>query len=148
MKIILKKDVAKVGLRGEVKDVNPGYARNYLFPKNLAEAATKSNLDQLKRVQEMKNRLVEEQGKKAKLWAKSLSGKTFEMNVEVGDKGQLFEAIDASKIAQLLTENGFSVEDTQILIDKPIKEVGEFSLDVRLTPEVLAKTKIKINSAH
>jgi len=148
MKIILRKDVAKVGLRGEVKDVNPGYARNYLFPNGLAEAATKSNLNQLKRIQEIKNRLNEEQEKKAQLWAKSLAGKVFEMTVEVGDKGQLFEAIDSQKIAHLLTEDGFPVEKSQILIDKPIKELGEFTVNIKLTPETLAKTKIKISNAH
>jgi len=146
MKIILKQDVAKIGLKGEVKEVSGGYARNYLFPKRLADPATKSNLAQLQRIQEARARIKEQEEARARQWAKSLSGKVFNLEVEAGERGQLFEAIDAAKIAHLLTEEGFSVEKNQILIDKPIKELGEFEVEIKLTPEVIAQTKIKVSA--
>lgn len=146
MKIILKQDVAKIGLKGEVKEVSSGYARNYLFPKRLADPATKTNLVQLQRLQEARARIKEQEEVRARQWAKSLSGKIFNLEVEAGERGQLFEAIDAVKIAHLLTEEGFSVEKNQILIDKPIKELGEFEVEIKLTPEVIAKTKIKVSA--
>lgn len=147
MKVILKQDVAKIGLKGEVKEVSSGYARNYLFPRKLADPATKSNLAQLQQIEEARARIKEKEEAQARQWVKSLSGKVFDLQVEVGEREQLFESIDAAKIAQLLTEEGFSVEKNQILIDKPIKELGEFEIEVKLTPEITAKTKVKV-SAH
>ncbi len=146
MKVILNQDVPKLGLKGEIKDVSPGYARNYLMPKDLAKPATKSNLAQLDRLREAKMRLQEKQEAQAQEWVKSLSGKVFELSVEVGEKGQLFEAVDESKIAQLLTEEGFSVEKSQVLMSKSFKELGEFEIEIKLTPEIIAKTKVKISA--
>lgn len=146
MKVILKQDVPKLGLKGELKEVSPGYARNYLFSQDLAEPATKPNLAQWQRLQEAKQQLQEKQEARAHDWAKSLSGKTFSLNVEVGEKGQLFQAVDAAQIAQVLTEEGFSVEKDQIMIEKPIKELGESEISVKLAPEITAKTKLKISA--
>jgi large subunit ribosomal protein L9 len=144
MKIILEQDVPKVGLKGEIKEVSSGYARNYLFPNKLAKEATRSNINELKRLQEIKNRLHEKQEKEAMDWVKNLSGKVFELKVEVGEKGQLFQAVDAEMIAKVLTENDFPVEKTKIIIDKPFKELGEFEFQIKLMPEIVAKTKLKI----
>jgi large subunit ribosomal protein L9 len=147
MKVILKKDIAKIGLKGEVKEVSGGYARNYLFPKGLADPATKGNLAQLQHLQEIRAKVKEKEEAEARQWVKSLAGKTFNLEVEVGERGQLFESIDATKIAHLLTEEGFSVEKNQVLIEKSIKELGNFQVEIKLTPEIIAKTKIKV-SAH
>lgn len=147
MQVILKKDIAKIGLKGEIKEVSGGYARNYLFPQGLADPATKSNLAQLQYLHEIQAKAKEKKETEARQWAKSLTAKTFNLEVEVGESGQLFESIDATKIAHLLTEEGFSVEKNQVLIEKPIKELGDFQIEIRLTPEIIAKTKIRI-SAH
>lgn len=146
MKVILNQDVPKLGLKNEIKDVAKGYARNFLFSKNFVKPATKSNLTRLQQLQESKTRMQEKQAIQAREFAKNIAGKIFILSVEVGDKGQLFQAIDATQISDLLTKEGFPVNKTQIIIDKPIKELGKFEIDVKLTPEIIVKAKLEINA--
>lgn len=146
MKVILNQDVPKLGVKGEIKDVAKGYARNFLFSNNFVKLATKSNLAQLQRLQESKTLMQEKQAIQAREFAKNIAEKIFILPVEVGDKGQLFQAIDVVQISDLLTKEGFPVNKTQIIIGKPIKELGKFEIDIKLTPEIIAKAKLEVSA--
>jgi large subunit ribosomal protein L9 len=146
MKIILDQDVAKLGLKGEIKNVTKGHARNFLFPSKLARPATKLNLAEIQRAQEARARIHEKKILLAEELSKKMAGKSFSMKVEVGDKGQLFQAIGPVEIAKLLTAEGFSVEKEQVMLDKSVKELGDIEVQIKLFPEIIAKIKINISA--
>ncbi len=145
MKVILNQDVPKLGLKGEVKQVSAGHARNYLIPKGLVKPANKVNLAELARTQETRARIQRERLAQAEKQVKSLAGKTFKILVEAGEKGQLFKSVDSAQIAQVLTEEGFSVDKEKIMLEYPIKKLGQFDVSIKLTPELVAKTRIEIS---
>jgi len=131
MKIILLQDVKSLGKRGEIKEVSDGYARNFLFPKKLAQMATpeivkKTEAQEKQRVEKEK----EEIGKKKKL-AESLQGKKFTIKAK-DKKGKLFGSITAKQISEKLAENGFVIWEKCLNIAKPIKELGEHKIKIDL----------------
>jgi len=133
MKVIFLKDVPRVGKRHEIKDVNDGYALNFLLPRKLVDIATPKAVAELetrkkeliveKKVQEdLLNRNLEE-----------LKGKTIHMKVKANDKGSLFSAIHKKEILEAMQrEHKATLSAESVLIDKPIKEVGEFDIPVEV----------------
>ncbi len=133
MKVIFLKDVPRVGKRHEIKDVNDGYALNFLLPRKLVDIATPKAVAELetrkkeliveKKVQEdLLNRNLEE-----------LKGKTIHMKVKANDKGSLFSAIHKKEILEAMQrEHKATLSAESVLIDKPIKEVGEFDVPVEV----------------
>lgn len=140
MKIILLQDVEDVGKKYEVKDVKDGYARNFLIPNKLVKLANKKNLQWLEAQKEVIGQEAEEDLKKSQELASKLDDLEVNIAVKVGPEGQLFESINNVKIAEKLKEMGFDVKKSQVTLEKPIKELGEFpvkiSLDHNLEPEV------------
>lgn len=140
MKIILLQDVEDVGKKYEVKEVKDGYARNFLIPKKLVKLANKKNLKWLQENKEVMDKEAEEDLKKSQELASKLDDLEVNIVVKVGPEGQLFESINNVKISEKLKEMGFDVKKSQIVLEKPIKELGEFpvkiSLDHNLEPEV------------
>jgi len=126
MKIILLQDVDDLGKKYEVKEVKDGYARNFLLPKKLAQAATKKALKWLEDQKEIIQKEAEEDLKKAKELASKIDGVEVPIEVKVGDEGQLFESVNNQKIAEKLKEMGYEVKKSQIKLQHPIKELGEF----------------------
>lgn len=125
MKVILLQDVARIGRRFEVKDVPHGHALNFLIPRKMAEPATKESL----------KRLEAHAGKRAEMQAGAdeafealvagLEGKTIEMPVEANEKGSLFQGIKASDIASFVSESHGTLSENHIMLDAPLKELGE-----------------------
>lgn len=132
MKIILLQDTENIGKKYEIKEVKDGYARNFLIPKNFAKPATKQNLQWLKRQKEIIEKEVEEDLKKAQEIASKIDGMEVNIMVKVGSEGQLFESINNIKIAEKLKEMGFNVKKSQIILPKPVKEIGEFPIKLNL----------------
>ncbi len=132
MKVILLKDVEKIGKRDEVIDVKSGFARNFLFPKKLAEQATSEKLKQLKKQKKEKKRKEERELKKNQKLASSLDGLEVIISVRTGDEGQLYESVNKAKIRSKLKQMGFKIEKKQISLKEPIKETGEFPIQVKL----------------
>lgn len=131
MKVIFLKDVPRVGKRHDVKDVNDGYARNFLIPQGLAEAATPQAIAELeKRKQnieierEMETKLLEK-------YLEEIKGKTITIAGKANEQGHLFSAIHKKEIANALKEqHNASVSENYINLDKPIKEVGEHEIPI------------------
>jgi large subunit ribosomal protein L9 len=132
MKVILLQDVENIGKKFEIKEVKDGYARNFLLPQNLVKKATKQNLKWLKIQQEIMAKKVEEDLKKAQEVASGIDGIEVNYSVKVGSEGQLFESINNVKISEKLKEMGFDVKKSQINLEEPIKEIGEFPIKISL----------------
>lgn len=142
MKVILLQDVAKVGKKFEVKEAADGYARNFLFARNLAKKATPEALEWLKMQKELIATKVEEELKNVQDLASSLDDLEVPIAVKVGEEGQLFESINAQKIAERLKEMGHEVKKNQIKLENPLKETGEFLVKIGLEHNLEAEIRV------
>lgn len=146
MKAILTDNIVRVGVKGDLVDVKPGYFRNYLDPQGKAVKATKENMaelekmrDQLKAEEEQNRK--EAEGLKEKIEALSLSKK-----VRVGEDGKLFGSITNKDIAESLAEEGIEVDRKRIEKLEEINGIGEFELNVRLYEGVNATLKVNVEA--
>ena len=145
MKIILLQDVNDLGKKYDVKEVKNGYARNFLLPQKLAQAATKKALKWLEDQKEIIVKEAEEDLKRAQELASKLDGAEVAINVRIGEEGQLFESINSQKIAEKLKEMGFEVKKSQIKLEEPIKELGEFPIKISLDHNLEAEISLIIS---
>lgn len=146
MEVVLKEDIENLGHMGDVVKVKDGYARNYLLPRGLVVLANNKNLKALEHEQRMiaqrRERLTKEaQGISGKLAAVSL-----EFTAKVGEEGRLFGSVTTMDIEKALKEQGFEVERRRIVLDAPIKNVGDYEVPIRLRPEVMPSIKVKVMS--
>ena len=145
MKVILLEDVEKTGKKFDVKNVADGYARNHLFPHSLAKPATKDALKWLEMQKEISAKKAEEALTKAQEQASKMEGLEVMMIVKVGDEGQLFESVTSQKIAEKLKEMGYEVKKTQVELENPIKDVGEFPAKVKFEHNLEAVIRVIVS---
>lgn len=145
MKVILLKNIEKLGKQFEIKEVKDGYARNSLIPEGLAKPATKEALEWLKSQKEVLEKRAEADLKKIQDIVVSIDGLEVPIIVKVGDEGQLFEKITSQKISEKLKEMGFEVKKNQILLENPIEEIGEYPIKVKFEHNLEAEIKAIIN---
>ena len=141
MEVILKEDVNKLGHRGDVVKVAEGYGRNYLIPQKLAIEATPGNkavIEQMKAASVRKS--AKEKGS-AEALGQQLNGVVVEFTRKSGEHDQLFGSVTSSDIAQALEAKGFTIDRRKIVLDVPLKTVGEFDVPVKLHREVTATIK-------
>ena len=144
MKVILLDDVAKVGRRGEVRDVSDGYARNFLIPKKLALTATPGNLkglDHIKRQQEAKAGRIKSDADGLRERIEAL---VFEVRRQASEEGKLFGSVTSQDVAEFLERQAIKIERRRIHLDEPIKALGESVVAVRLHPEVTAQLRVSV----
>ena len=144
MKVILLKDVKSLGKKGDVVNTSDGYARNFLFPKKLAEEATNNNLHILnnKKENERKQKLAELEA--AQKLAGELKGKEIKITAKTGDNGKLFGAITSKDVSTKIKET-YKVEiDKKKIVMETIKVAGGYDIEVKLYPEVSTKMKVII----
>jgi len=147
MKVILKEDIKGKGKKGDIVNVNDGYARNFLFPKNLAEEANTANLNAAKIALDAQKHRKEMEKQEAQELAKRIETMTLNVHVKCGEKGRLFGSVTSKEIADALKEeHGVDVDKKKIAIPETIKELGAYTLIVKLYPEVQAKLKVNIIS--
>ena len=144
MKVILLKDIEKLGKRLDVKDVKKGYARNYLIPNDLARPVTKEMLEWLSIQKEITQKKQEDELKKTQALVAEIDGRELSFSMKVGDKGQLFESLTAQKIKDALKEEGFEILKEQIQLKEPIKELGEFSVKINFDHNLESVIKVVI----
>jgi len=144
MKVILLQDIDKLGKKYEVKNVSDGYARNSLIPQGLVKPATEEAFKWLETQKDILRKKAEEALKKAQDFASSLDGAEVVIPVKVGEDEQLFESITQQKIADKLKESGFEVKKNQILLENPIKLLGEYPVKVRLEHNLEPEIKVTI----
>ena len=145
MIVILLKDIKGVGKAGEVIKVSDGYARNMLLPKGFAREATEENVRNLEKQKSIK----EEQRLKELAEAKELAEKIGQLSVTIksksGEGGRLFGSITTKDIADALAEqHKINVDKRKFILESPIKHTGDFELDIKIYPEVIAKLKVTV----
>jgi large subunit ribosomal protein L9 len=148
MKVILKENIETLGHIGDIVKVAPGYARNYLVPKGLVIEATTKNakaLEHAKRQMEYKKNKVLEQ---AKHFAARIEGLAFVISHQAGEEGKLFGSVTNMEIADRLKAEGIEVDRKKILLAEPIKHLGEFTVAIKVHPEVIANLKVNVTKAE
>lgn len=137
MKVIFNADVKGQGKKGELKEVSTGYARNYLFPRNLATEATPDNLNAFKLKEKAKAAQIAKEKAQAEEYAKQLSGVQVTIRAKAGANGKLFGAVTSQEISDALREQfGMDVEKNKIVQAEPIKAYGSFSVKAKLGYEI------------
>ncbi|MBI4138510.1 MAG: 50S ribosomal protein L9 [Candidatus Wildermuthbacteria bacterium] len=144
MKVVLLQNVPKIGKKHDVKEVADGHALNFLFPRNLAKQATKEALEWLALQKELAEKKAEGNLQIAQELASKLDDAEISLPVKIGEEGQLFEHINAQKIADRLKELGYEIKKTQIKLEEPIKESGEFPVKISLDHNLEAEIRLII----
>lgn len=144
MKVILNSDIEKLGSLGDIVEVKPGYARNYLFPRQLAFTPTKHNLE----LMEAKKKKVQKQLEIEKLSAMEQKQKIEEITIVIekkaGEKDTLFGSVTPMEIEKKLEEMGVTIERRKLHLEEPIKRLGSYSCKVKLLEDVEAEFKIEV----
>ena len=143
-KIILLEDVPTLGRRGEVRDVADGYARNYLVPQRLALPATPSNLKNLDSIKARQDSHAAKHQAEAETQAQAIEALHLAVSRQASDEDRLFGSVGRNDIAAFLAQNGLEIERRRIALEEPIKTLGEFSVAIRLHPEVTAQLKVTV----
>ncbi len=139
MKIILLQDVKGQGKKGEIKEVNEGYARNFLIKKGLAEAATSTKINEFNQKKSSEAFHKQEEVKAMTALAAELKGKKFALSVKVGQTGKTFGSVTAQDVSDSMKKAGYDVDKKKIVITSPIKQVGEFEVDIKLLEGITTK---------
>jgi large subunit ribosomal protein L9 len=144
MEVILREDIEKLGSRGEVVKVAPGYARNFLLPKRLAVAATGANK---KIVEQERNAYLRREAKvksEAEDLSKMVSGVQLTIARKAGEEGHLFGSVTAQDIVDALAQQSYTIDRKKIVLDEPIKNTGEYKIPVKLHREVTAEVALNV----
>lgn len=144
MQVILQEDISTLGKTGEVVTVKPGYARNFLLPKKkavLADAASLNALEHHRKVAASRQAKLKAEATER---AKTLSGVQLTIEAEVGEEGKLFGSVTVSDIVSKLKELGHTIEKTQVQLKEHIKQIGAFSVDIKLHSEVVAPIMVNV----
>ena len=144
MQVILLERVEKLGQMGDEVKVKDGFARNYLLPKKKALRATEANREYFKSQKTQLEARNLERKKEAEAVSSKLSGKTFVMLRQAGDRGQLYGSVSPRDIADVVTAGGFSIARGQVPLDKAIKNIGLHEVSVVLHPEVRVPVTINV----
>jgi large subunit ribosomal protein L9 len=144
MQVILLERVEKLGQMGDVVKVKDGFARNFLLPKKKALRATKTNAAffETQRAQ-LETRNLERKAEAEKI-GKKLEGQSFMLLRQAGDRGQLYGSVSPRDISEIVTNGGFTVDRTQIPLDKAIKTIGLFPIAIVLHPEVRVTVTVNV----
>jgi large subunit ribosomal protein L9 len=144
MQIILRKDYDTLGKIGDVVTVKPGYARNFLIPGGVAYSATKANLARL----DHDKKMMELQDLKERRRAGDMHAKLHDLRliipVQTGEEDRMFGAVTSADIAEAIKERGIEIDRRKIQLVEPIKNLGEFSIPVKLHREVTAIVKLDV----
>jgi large subunit ribosomal protein L9 len=146
VQVILNEDVPNLGRTGDVVKVRPGFARNYLFPRKLAIEANPKSLRAFEHHKRVAIGKREVQKTEASELKRKLEALTISIGAHAGEEGKLFGSVTNIDIERALREKGFSVERRKIQLAEPIKQLGEFTVPVRLQPEVEASLKVEVKA--
>lgn len=144
MKIILMEDVPALGRRGEVREVATGYARNFLLPKKLARPATPTNLQNLEYLKRQRERAESQTRAQAQAAADRIVGLTLAVTMRASEDGRLYGSVSAQDVVEFLERNQIPVEKRRVLLEEPIKTLGEYRVPIRVHHEVTATLTVNV----
>ena len=147
MKVILLQDVKSLGKKGEIVNVNDGYAHNFLLPKKFGIEATAANQNDLKVQKQNNEKIAKQQFDDAKALAEKLDQISVTLMIKTGEGGRSFGAVTGKEIsAGLKEQHGIEIDKKKIVLANPIKSVGSFDVAIKLHPKVTAQLKVKVDS--
>jgi len=138
MQIILQEDIDKLGHRGDVVTVKPGYARNYLLPRSLAIEATAGNMNALERIRTSLAKKTATELEAAKKQAELLTGVSLNFKRKTGENDQMFGSVTTGDVAEGLAAHGFKIDKRQVQLAEPIKMIGEHDVTIKVFRDVVA----------
>ncbi|HJZ98452.1 MAG TPA: 50S ribosomal protein L9 [Candidatus Solibacter sp.] len=144
MEVILREDIEKLGSRGQVVKVASGYARNFLLPKRLAVAATESNKKIVEQERQAHLRKEAKLVGEAQDLAKLMLGTAITIKQKAGEADQLFGSVTSKDIADALTAKGFNIDRRKIQLDEPIKQLGEYTVPLKLHKDVSVDVSVLV----
>ena len=148
MKVILKQDVKKVGKKGEVVNVSDGYARNFIFKKNLGVEANGKNMNDLKLQKQNEEKVAQENLENARELARKLEAGKVELSIKTGEGGRTFGSVSSKEIAMAVKEQmGYELDKKKIQIKESIKTPGMHLVPVKLHQKVTAELKVHVGEA-
>ncbi|HUA92736.1 MAG TPA: 50S ribosomal protein L9 [Terracidiphilus sp.] len=144
MEVILKEDVANLGLRGEVVKVADGYGRNYLLPRKLAMQATEANKAVIEQMKAAAERRSASEKAQAEVLVTKLEPVALSFTRKSGEQGHLFGSVTSADIAAELATHGFEIDRRKIQLSEPLKSLGDYTISIRLHREVTARVRVKV----
>jgi large subunit ribosomal protein L9 len=144
MQIILQEDIDKLGHRGDVVTVKPGYARNYLLPRKLAVAATQGNLKAIERIRASLAKKTATELDAAQKQAELLTAVALKFTRKTGENDQMFGSVTSADIAEALVAQGFKIDKRQVQLTEPIKIIGESQVTIKVFRDVTAQIKVSV----
>ena len=144
MEIILHKEVSGLGRTGDVVKVADGYARNFLIPRGLAEKATAASLKSWEGRREKLAKQAEKKKAASGDLAAKVGGQELKLKEKAGEEGQLFGSVNAARIAAALKEAKLEVEESAVMLESPIKKLGEYEVEIKLGEAPFPKVKVVV----
>ncbi|HZS33581.1 MAG TPA: 50S ribosomal protein L9 [Methylomirabilota bacterium] len=144
MKVILMADVPALGRRGETREVANGYARNYLLPKKFAVPATPANLKNLEHLKRQRDREEQRAEEAARAAAARVEGLTLSVVARASEDGRLYGSVAAQDVVEFLERHQIPVEKRRVLLEEPIKALGEYKVPVRLHGDITASLTVSV----
>jgi large subunit ribosomal protein L9 len=144
MQIILQEDIEKLGHRGDVVTVKPGYARNFLLPRKLAIEASASNLKAIERIRTSLAKKTATELDAAQKQAGLLSGVSLRFTRKTGENDQMFGSVTTADIADALAAQGFKIDKRQVQIAEPVKALGEYPVTIKVFRDVTAQVIVQV----
>lgn len=144
MKVLLLQDVKPQGKKGDIVEVNDGYARNFLIRRGLAKEATASVINETNQRRAADEKRRKEELEAAKQAAGRLNGTTVEIAIRCGENGKPFGAVTAKEIADKLSQMGYDVDKKKVVLKDAIKMVGNYHVELKLHPGVTAKVVVAV----
>jgi large subunit ribosomal protein L9 len=145
MQIILQEDIDKLGHRGDVVTVKPGYARNYLLPRKLAVEATKGNLKAIERIRGALAKKTATELEAAQKQAELLNAVALKFTRKTGENDQMFGSVTSADIAEALAAQGFKIDRRQVQLAEPVKIIGESPVTIKVFRDVTAQIKVTVD---
>ena len=144
MEVILREHVENLGRRGDVVKVADGYARNYLLPRKLALLVNAGNRRQIEKERKVAEQRELEEKRSAEATAARITSEEFVIARRVGETQTLYGSVTAADIAEALATKGFDIDRRKIQLTEPIKQLGDFSVPLKLHREVTAQIRVKV----
>ncbi len=142
MQVLLREDLDKLGRRGEVVKVAPGYARNFLLPKGLAMRVTPGNMKLIEQERRSMRVRYDREKQSADEMARRIAEVSCTIVKKVGEQDTLYGAVTTQEIGQILEKEGIEIDRRRIVLDEPINALGVYTMTIKIHPEVTAELKV------
>lgn len=148
MQVILLEDVKSLGKKGEIVNINDGYARNFIFPKKLGIEATNKNINDLKLQKAHEEKVAKEIYDEAKVLATTIGEKSVTLTIKSGEGGRTFGSVSTKEIAKAAKEQlGLEIDKKKMQLSEPIKSLGTTIVPIKIHPKVVAELKVNVKEA-